>query len=355
MKGNVNMKMKVIATCMVAIFLLSMLSAQVIAHTAADPYVTDLVLGQKKVDVGDLEVWNDGVNLYVRYVLSDTSWGITQTHLHIAIADDGDGIPQKKGNPIPGHFDYQMNHDPSVTEETYVIPLGDWTPGTVLDIAAHAVGCQPGTTIVENSLPAQVMLSVVHPGMMFGGPSYFDVTISGGTQLDGMHDGWCVDAERGIDDGTSHIADVYSSYESLPDIDPPLVDYPENLDLMNWVLNQGYVGQSSPSGGTYTYSDVQRAIWELIDDNPDAGTGLGDWSQARVDEIVAAAIANGEGFVPGCGDVMAIILLPKVGDVYVQPLLIVIPVPCPVCGTIWAEGLDFPGKNWAMYFTYTVQ
>jgi len=62
---------------------------------------------------------------------------MTETHLHV---DGGlNPIPQtKKGNPIPGQFDYSECHEPCVTEYTYEVEL-DWAPCTVLEIAAHAV------------------------------------------------------------------------------------------------------------------------------------------------------------------------------------------------------------------------
>jgi hypothetical protein len=93
----------------------------------------DLCAGQY-MDVGDVEVWNDGCTLYVRYT-TDEPWWMTETHLHVAT--DPDDIPQtKNGNPKVGHFEYQMIHDPRVNDFTYEVPLnGDG----IYYIAAHAV------------------------------------------------------------------------------------------------------------------------------------------------------------------------------------------------------------------------
>ncbi|MBA7582438.1 hypothetical protein ES708_24366 [subsurface metagenome] len=97
--------------------------------------LTQLIAGQN-IEVGTVSVWNDGSNLYVRYETID-DWKMTETHL--AVADLLDKIPQtKKGNPIPGKFEHSMEHDPSVTEYTYTIPLV-WDYGEELFIAAHAV------------------------------------------------------------------------------------------------------------------------------------------------------------------------------------------------------------------------
>jgi len=104
------------------------------------PYVTDLIAGggnpKSAIDVGEVIAWNDEDFLYVKYVTTD-DWYITETHLHVA--DSLEGIPQtKKGNPIPGHFDYAECHDPPVQTYTYTIPW-TWSPGTTLYIAAHSV------------------------------------------------------------------------------------------------------------------------------------------------------------------------------------------------------------------------
>jgi len=112
------------------------------AHTEDDPSVTDLIAGggnpKSAVDVGDVNVWNDGDNLYVKYVVDASGWCLTETHLHVATSMEA--IPQKNGNPPPGQFDYKTEHA-CVTEYTYVIELDEeWVPcQTDLFIAAHAV------------------------------------------------------------------------------------------------------------------------------------------------------------------------------------------------------------------------
>jgi hypothetical protein len=106
---------------------------------AGNPDVYQLYAGQD-IDVGEIQVWNDDQNLYVKYVVDATDWCLTETHL--AVAYSLDDIPQKNGNPIPGQFPYKGEHD-CVTEVTYTIPLTDinplWDCGDDLYIATHAV------------------------------------------------------------------------------------------------------------------------------------------------------------------------------------------------------------------------
>ena len=90
------------------------LPTAVLAHTEAEPFAADLIAG-KYMDAGDVLVWNDGEYLYVKYVTVYSC--LYETHLHVATTLGGfDGIPQtKKGNPIPGKFEYKSHHDPCET------------------------------------------------------------------------------------------------------------------------------------------------------------------------------------------------------------------------------------------------
>lgn len=81
-----------------------------------------------------MSVWNDADHLYVKYETRD-GWYLIESHVHFATSLDG--IPQKNGNPIPGKFDYKMEHDPEVLEYTYEMDLNGLEPGTIY-IATHA-------------------------------------------------------------------------------------------------------------------------------------------------------------------------------------------------------------------------
>jgi hypothetical protein len=358
--------MKRIVYVLIAVSLmLALFPAMTSAHTEEEPFITDLIAGggneASAMNVGDILVWNNADTLYIKYVITDAEWCITETHLQVAASLDD--IPQKNGNPIPGKFEENDEHD-CVTEVPYTYDLTErgWNTDDDLFIAAHAViqsfvGYEdPNMDNFAAALPAQVTMSVQYP--YGGGPAYFPVTTVTGDPLSGAYEGWCVDTDNVIYQNTNYTANVYSSYETLPE---GLVEYPENLDLVNWIINQGFVGQPSPGcSGSYTYGDVQRAIWALIEDNQST-SGLGSWSQCRVDEILASAQVNGEGFVPGCEDYVAVILQPVGGQQVVtiaQVTFASVGVPCTPLfqyETAWGFGPGFDGKNWATYIEYTVQ
>ena len=153
--------------------------------------------------------------------------------------------------------------------------------------------------------------------------SYFLITVSGGTVLDGQYNSYCADSHRTIrppepanSRGIPLMAVVYSSYDcsSLPALTPPLIENCTNIGKVNWIVNNVEVGDESSCGGTYTYGDIQLAIWELLDEEPElSNQGLEPFDYCRVDEIKANAKKH---YVPGCGDVVAVVLVPYVYVVY---------------------------------------
>jgi hypothetical protein len=321
-------------------------SMVVISHTAGDPYITDLIAAQH-YDAGNISVWNDGDHLFVKY--EGDGWTISETHLHVA--SDFEDIPQtKKGNPKVGKFDYSGEHD-NVFEVTYEIDL-DWAIGDTVNISAHAVVCQDMLFELEMMLPDEVTVSAVHSILIPYYNSYFVTEITNGEFLNGIYDGWCVDRSKNMPDNTPFEATPYSSYETLP---AGVVDNPDNLDLINYILNQEYVGEESECDGMFTFGDVQMAIWDFIEtsNNPPYPSALGPYDICRIEEIKDDALANGEGYIPDCGDEVVIILYNETRSV--QNSIITIPMPCPNCETAWGDGLDFPGSNWAMYFEYIIQ
>jgi hypothetical protein len=132
---------KTMIVILLAIFALAMmLPALAVADEPEPPEgakCVDLLAGQT-LDVGDVYVWNDADNLYVKYVITEEDWCLTETHVHVGLCLDDFPRAGKQLNPVPGQFDYSACHD-CVTEYTEVIPLGDWVAGDELIIAAHAV------------------------------------------------------------------------------------------------------------------------------------------------------------------------------------------------------------------------
>jgi hypothetical protein len=216
-----------------------------------------------------------------------------------------------------------------------------------------------------------------------GDPSYFKMQITGGGFIStydmgygvGIYEAWCIDVDHTIEMNKPYPGYLYSSYETLPAwmVGDGLIEKPENLDKVNYLVNKFAAGQlvqplnddCDPiiSPEPLTFSDIQRAIWNLIDNNQSAA-GLTDWSQNRVNAILCDVNANGEGFVPSCSQKIVFLVVPtgttntdyNVQIVIGQPVIGQIEVPCTtMSGTAWGDGkfgAGFPNaKQWGTYFS----
>ena len=178
--------------------------------------------------------------------------------------------------------------------------------GVLTIIAAFTV-----SRALSQSLPSTVCMKV---NLNTFNDSYFKVDVFdplSTTVLDGTHKGWCVVYGDIINLGRDFNAEVYSTLANIPG---DWLEGKSNLDSLNYVINQNYVGQSSLNGyGNYTPGDVQVAMWHLLHDGlllPNTGLNIGPWDENRAQEIVFEALLLGDGFTPSCGENFGIILRP---------------------------------------------
>ncbi len=163
--------------------------------------------------------------------------------------------------------------------------------------------------------------------------SYFDGTIIPKCYLDGttlpqcepdgttpisdwlQYPAWCVDIGHYITRGVEYEGCTLHSTRQADGLGKiwqlNLVDKPQNLDLVNYVLNQratyeAHFASTEPVRNVRRF-EIQAAIWALIDDNADSHNPWGVPDQVVVDYIVADAMANGEGFVPNLGQIAGVL------------------------------------------------
>ncbi len=313
-------------------------------------------------EMGEVVVVDDGDSITVTYNATAEGWVINITQMYIGLEPD---IPANGGgNPVPGSFPYSNAHEPGVTTFT-IGPLVAFDTNYV--VAARADVEELKMLPVVDSLCGILPDTVDFIFTERGPDSYLNIDVFNGDLLDGTYNGWCINRDYSISDGNVYEdAAVYCSYDSLPD---GLVDHPENIDLINWIINNVSAGQASACGGNYTYGDIQRAVWKLMDDDSTNLFGLGEWSQCRADEIVNNAILNGEGFKPVCDDDYLGVILDGEN---VQTNIIAVPYPCSIslregaawgygqngeyCDTEGADGISFSdseyygGSVWGWYF-----
>ena len=123
---------------------------QVILGGETDIMTECVIFAGRHIFVGFVHIWSDQDYVYVRYSTVG-NWYLTETHLHLAT--DWRNIPQTKtGNPIPGHFAYQMEHA-FVNEYTYQIPRVEWKYGAAHCVVVDKGNGQEETGWARNKVP----------------------------------------------------------------------------------------------------------------------------------------------------------------------------------------------------------
>lgn len=174
-------------------------------------------------------------------------------------------------------------------KKTTILAMGLLVISVVLGGSATAFGCWV-------SLPPTPVTMVVYDGTI----SYFDTVLSnvpsGYDVTDGTYLGWCVDLRYTIPRGpTTHEVMLYSS------CDPPADLTGERWDMVNYILNHKQGGMS----------DIQYAMWYFINlVYPVGGYSPSGGYPADALAMINDALMNGNGFVPGSGEVIAIICYP---------------------------------------------
>ena len=324
--------------------------------------------------VGHVTFLTVGSQDYVRIDLTDSDgepgpdmFPFVATAIHIHFAATAGDIPHaRNGNPIPGQFEYNIPvTDPYKT--VYNIPVEFDAVGAI-HLAVNRYGGIEGFNFW---LPdGEVTLRIVdYPSA--GDPTYFKMQVTGGGFIStydmgfgpGVYPAWCVDIDHTIGLNTNYPAYLFSSYEQLPGylIGNGLIEYPENLDKVNYLVNAFATGQLvqptnadctpriDPGTGlpyppeALTYSDIQRAIWHYIDNNQST-SGLSNWSQWRVNAIQCVVDAYGNNFIPTCDDKVVFLVVPT-GTV-TQPLTIQVVIGQPVIGEIAVQCTSAGGTAW---------
>ena len=174
------------------------------------------------------------------------------------------------------------------------------------------IGYEYTPALLDEVLPESVKFYVLRKGN-----SYFTTNVKTEGVLKGTYQGWCIDTDYVILTDTANIYTARVIHTLKEGFDTlGLVKHPENVLMVNYLINQDYVGKTAADDSLFTYSDVQRAIWELIDDEQ-SDEGLGPWSQVRVNQILQDVQTHGTDFIPCCENQLAIVLKPLVPEVQV--------------------------------------
>ena len=218
--------------------------------------------------------------------------------------------------------------------------------------------------ILPTGTPAgEVTVSVAVPPA--GVNDYYNLTLSGVptgqtfSVANGTYASWCVNEKEQIGQNHNWIAELFSTY--APNVLTTFADYPVTTagwSELNYIINkkQAYLG--APWNATPT--DIQNAIWVLLQ-----GATNDPGASAAANAICADALANGANFVPGPGQVVAVLVYfsspwdTTRATQNLQDLVIEVPVPIVTIGDyVWldknANGIQESGEPGIANVTLTL-
>jgi len=333
------------------------------AETSPDEY--ELYAGQD-ILVGNVNVWNDGVELHVTYNTTD-GWVLTETHLAVATALGV--IPQKNGNPIPGKFPYQCCYDEDEGEWVFQIKEGG-ALGATCDADENT-----NTTLTE----VEYIIPLSGIGVVGVGADDILYIAAHAKVIRPIEDCWETVWQIGdveVNDGFGQLTNYCDEfnyagfYEGLGPLYPPFTDPfvvgTTFTNMFPWLSLGSYAtdfkvqwfgellfgGKLTVSWSPGTSATETKIIMSIDDGVPftfvvngfdDPSGWLGYplvQSNLELNPIGGGSHEIRFQHTTGDGAIWDWVRLEK---------------PCEQEESAWADGPGFTGKNWATYFKYTVQ
>jgi len=282
-------------------------------YTSGADCVRRLIAGQN-IDVGRVELeWLEN-DLLVSYIIEDPDWRIKEVHF---------GWWHEQGNlpahAVPGDLQYGRE-DLDTTLHSFTISKDNLctfskdAPAKCEDrcpcwFAAHAVverPCPEEKTIYK---PGRYATSAKIKVTREGRSSFFNVQIQGSGINAAVNNGWCLDKRLTLPEGIWLDAEVIYDWQELDGI----VDFPQNMALIEWIARQNYVGRKVFCGQIVQRIHVQNAIWNLAH-----GKQIGCVASAIVSE--ARRHANSKNIQRSCWEMAAdFVLTPRLCSMVSPP------------------------------------
>jgi len=252
--------------------------------------VKDLIAAQQ-YDIGEVRVHWYEEYVRVEYVIDDTQWELREIHFGWFSKP----LPSKA---IPGQLQYGFDNL-SGHYFTFDIPI-EYVEDC--NFAAHAVvhkaGCpEDAAKTIYNPdlvLPETVKFRLWRAGIN----GLFRLQIKEPTGVLGW-DGWsayCLDKQAENRSGYWYEGRVISDWTGLEGV----VNHPENMDLVEWIIKQRYLDTGFFCGEPVNRHNIQNAIWYLIDDPQ---IGIGCPARKIVDAAYRARrLGHTKNIVSGCWD-----------------------------------------------------
>lgn len=260
----------------------------------------------------------EGVDVSVGSSVTLGSGAVVMLNADGTLNYDSSGATYEVGGEQVAAADLLINTQ-AADSFTYTISDGEDISTATVDVTI--CGAKNTLETIAANLPSdgQVVVTIGNSPDAF----IVDIAGSGSASFDGVYAAYCVAAEVPIVPGQTYDME----FELFTDPATAPVALPDNLGIVNWILNQDFASQDNGdgTGETYTEGEIQGAIWgftdgfDFIDDVPPAfGT------EENAVEIYQAALDAGaaaQNFVAGEGDIVSVLLVTDDPSV-VQPLII---------------------------------
>lgn len=288
----------------------------------------DLVAGQNN-PVGKVYITKESNgDITVKYSLNSSDCKITE--VHVDIAKDlgiysssllGGFHVNSQGNPQHGLFDKNLSFGEGTSEDVVVTFkasemqqwLGVSNYSGKLYIAVHAGVCCPTGTVsgeanycLDLSEYAKFSTNGSHYNpYVFNPVKVYDANENYLTQFSA----WCVDPVRGFDRDVIYNARFISTAcDPLPVDISCIIKNPDNLDLLNYLINNFEAGNTYQGIGNVDNAVYQAVIWKITYGSYQTNSNFNP-DITVVEALYSFVVTNGEGYKPQCGDKMAIIVV----------------------------------------------
>ena len=200
-----------------------------------------------------------------------------------------------------------------VATDSFTYSITDGNGGT--DTGEVNVTLKGGLNTIDTILSsAPTSGTATFSGFDFGIAYTATLSNTGDARYDGLtiEAAYCLERDADYLEGIEVAVDISGALDSIQNAGDFVSDVDGNLDLINWIINQDFTSQDNGDGtGTnYTDAEIQSAIWGITDDNSAIFEFPTNGTQANVQEIIDLAEANGEGYIPGEGDLFTLVLNP---------------------------------------------
>lgn len=277
-----------------------------------DNSVSYVIWTENESNIGNLDISNDSDSIYIK-ILTDKACFL---EANLQISNDKSLLSKRLENNSSVHFINKTRETKCGFYYKFSIPIDSIATSNNGFIYLSIDGnLKLYSQEIIIDFPSRVNMNY------FGSEtqnelSPFTIKLNNQNIDNNCYNGWCIGYKVEFSNEDYDADVIYTFFSSTNN---NLSYSYNNLNQINWLINQQFIGKESLEFGIFNLRDKQIAMWYLLDQFSDENwteeiEENGSWaSPKRVSEILLKANENGKDFVPTFGDKLAIILRPDNG------------------------------------------